>query len=372
MVPPKASPQIFGFFGSDEEKVLTKASECFQNILSERNDFNQETFDGRVSRSEEVLEVCSQVIESLQTLPFLGEKVIWLKDISFLGEDIRVSQTEAAQKGVENLIEFLQKGLPKGIFLLLSASAIDKRRSFFKKIQNLAEFQFFETPTLSQVQDYETVANMIAIEAKNFSLSFKKDALQIFSFFVGNNFRLVRGELEKISLYLGEKSEVSVETVQLLVAPSDFGILWRINECLESQNLSEAISLIRTRLSFGESAIGISRATLIPVVRRLFLAKVLMAYRPLPLESYASFATALEEVKDSLQLGIKRKKDGKLQAYPLFLASKSARIFSSQKLKEMLFAALEMDFSLVTGKLEAETALYQFLSQCRVEKGLLA
>ena len=359
-----SSDSFFLFFGTDEQKVFSKASEHFKNVLSNNeNSLDEEVIDGRASSAEEVFSVCSQTVEALQTLPFFGGKVVWLKQASFLGENPRVSQAQRSQEGIEMLMKVLSKGIPKDTHFLLSALRIDKRRSFYKELSKIAKVQVFDLPELNRSKDYQNLESLIINEAKNFNLVFEKKAIELFALFVGNNLRIARMELEKMSLYLGEKKSVDINLVRLLVAPSDEGILWEINEALENKKLGRALSLISNRLSLGQSSVALSRATILPIVRRLLLVKSLLAYRCLPLDNYSAFSKALEEIEEVLQLGLKRKKDGSINAYPLYLSAKSAHNFSTQSLRKILLASLSADMTLVTSAIDNESVFTQLLAR---------
>src|SRR5439155_24146997 len=68
------------------------------------------------------------------------EKLVWLKNANFFADD-RIGAAQATLDAVEKLTATLQAGLPEGTRFLLSAGAVDKRRSFFRALNKLAEVQ---------------------------------------------------------------------------------------------------------------------------------------------------------------------------------------------------------------------------------------
>src|SRR6266446_6199517 len=83
-------------------------------------------------------------IDALRTLPFFGsEKLIWLKNANFLGDDQK-ARSAAVQAALEELTATMNAGLGPEITFLLSATEVDKRRSFYKGLAKRAELQVFE------------------------------------------------------------------------------------------------------------------------------------------------------------------------------------------------------------------------------------
>ena len=109
------------------------------NKLTGGNDdgFTHEAIDGNADNSEGAYQLCSSAVQSLMTMPmFGGDKVVWLRNVNFLGDDVtgRAQRTEA---GVEMLRSMMEKGLPDGIKFLLSADKVDKRRAFWKFLDEI-------------------------------------------------------------------------------------------------------------------------------------------------------------------------------------------------------------------------------------------
>ena len=67
-----------------------------------------------------------------------SSKLVWLKNANFLA-DTPLGRSTIVQGALEQLAELLNAGLPPDVTLLISATETDKRRSFYKGLQKVAE-----------------------------------------------------------------------------------------------------------------------------------------------------------------------------------------------------------------------------------------
>ena len=146
-----------------------------------------------------------QATEAIQTLPFFGrEKLVWLKNVNFLADSV-TGRSAAVQDALEDLKEVLSRGMPSGVRFLLSASEVDKRRSFYKSLGKFARVEQFDRidPTRPGWEDeVELIVHRLAADLK---LRFEPEALEVFIRLAGADGRQLRNELEKIDLYLGDR-----------------------------------------------------------------------------------------------------------------------------------------------------------------------
>src|SRR5438552_18474953 len=140
-----ANANIYAIVGSDEAEVKRVAAELASNLTpSGAGDFGLETIDGAADNAEQAAARVSSTIDALQTLPFFGStKVVWLKNVNFLGDDPKARST-AVQSALEELLTLIDNGFGPGVTLLISATEVDKRRSFYKTLVKYAELQVFD------------------------------------------------------------------------------------------------------------------------------------------------------------------------------------------------------------------------------------
>src|ERR1700720_1549251 len=140
-----AAAKIYAVVGSDDVEVKQTAAELAEKLKpADAGDFGFEIVDGAADNADQAATRIRSTIDALRTLPFFGgEKLVWLKNANFLGDDQK-ARSAAVQGALEELSDALDPDLPDGVTFLLSATDLDKRRSFYKSLAKRAELQVFD------------------------------------------------------------------------------------------------------------------------------------------------------------------------------------------------------------------------------------
>ena len=352
--------------GSDDGLVREEALALYSELTGGNDDgFTHETIDGNADNSEGAYQLCSAAIQSLLTMPmFGGDKVVWLRNVNFLGDDVtgRAQRTEA---GVEALRAVLEKGLPDGIRFILSADKVDKRRAFWKFLEKNAAVRTFDKIDISRDGWQDEVGRLVEVRAKELELDFEHDALELFIMLAGEQTKQIANELEKIDLYLGkERRTVTEEDVRALVPLSRAAVIFETGKAIQMGNVARAIQLIDEQLAAEESAIGIMRASIINVVRNLYMAKLILEKFKAPSGNYASFAAAINKLPASDRAWLPQKKDGSgVNVFPIFLAVPNAKNFDLDGLLHVMEQTQKADQLLVTTGLEHRVVLHRLIAE---------
>src|SRR6266550_4404602 len=144
----KAKPavaKIYAVVGSDDVEIKHTAAELAEKLKpADAGDFGLETIDGAAENADQAATRIRSTIEALQTLPFFGStKVVWLKNANFLG-DTQIGRAASVQSALEELSDLIENGLGSDAIFLISATEVDKRRSFYKSLAKRAEMQIFD------------------------------------------------------------------------------------------------------------------------------------------------------------------------------------------------------------------------------------
>ena len=353
---------IHAVVGSDESEVKRVASELAAKLAPpDAGDFGVEVIDGCGDNSEQSASRIRAAIEALQTLPFFGGKLVWLKNTNCLGDTV-VGRSAAAQSALEELADVLEAGLPEGVTFVLSATEVDKRRSFYKALSKRAELQVIDKLDSSRSGWEEEATEIVRRRAKGRGLSFQEEALDLFVLLTGGDTRQIDNELEKLDLYASADRSVTADYVRELVPLSRAGVIFELGNALAACDLNRALALVRSLLDQGESAIGILLVAILPTIRNLLLAKDLMERNRLSRPSAPfSFISALNRLPPSATEHLPRKKDGSLNAYPLGIAAMSAHRFETTQLIAGLEACLEANVQLVSSQLDQELVLTEIV-----------
>lgn len=350
--------------GSDEGMVREKALALFNQLTGGVDDgFTHETIDGIADNSESAFEICSSVSQALQTLPmFGGDKVVWLRNVNFLADNV-TGRSQRTEAGVERLRTTLEGGMPPGVKFLLTAQGVDKRRGFWKFIEKSAAVQVYDRIDTSRDDWQDQVATLVTKRAREFGLDFEPDALAIFVLQAGEQSQQIGNELEKLDLYLGpERRIITEDDVNVLVPLSREAVVFEIGKAIQQGNAARAIQLIDQQLEADESAIGIMRASVIGVVRNLFMAKLITERFKTPTGNYQAFAGALNRLPENDRAWLPQKKDGSgVNVFPIFLALPNAANFDLAGLQSVMEATLKADQALVTTGLDHRLILHRLI-----------
>lgn len=355
--------QVYVIYGSDEGACSEAALKLFNQLNPpDADEFTNDIIDGNAENAEMAHSICSQTIQALQTLPFFGgNKIVWLKRATFMGSD-RTGDSERANEGVEALKETLERGLGDNIIFILSATALDKRRSFFKWLNANAVISEINKIDTSRDGWQDQVKSLVLKRAKPFGLNFTEEALELFIMLAGEDSRLIKIELTKIDLYLGkDRRDVQLEDIRTLIPLSRQAVIFDIGKALQKREASRALALIDQQLAQGESAIAVIRASLIPTIRNLFMAKVASETTKLPLQNYNAYVAALQKLPEMETSWLPRNANGSINAYPLFLSAANAKNFTLAALKKAMESCHAADLSLVSTGLDHRMLLHRIV-----------
>jgi len=360
----KAPTQICAVVGSDESEIKRAARGLATQMTPvEGGDFGCDVIDGVADHSDQAATRILQAVEALLTFPFFGgEKLVWLKNANFLGDDA-MGKSQAVAGALEKLVQTLSGDLPTSTRFLLSAIGVDKRRTFYKTLGKLGQVEIFDKVDASKSGWEEEAATLVQQRAVDRGLAFSAEALEVFTLYTGGERRPIENELEKLDLYLGaQRRDVSADDVRLLVPMSRAGIIFDLGNALAERNLNRALGLLDQLLFQGETAIGILIVAIIPTFRNLLLVKDLMTRHRLqrPAQPFF-FGKTLERVPAEATAHLPRKKDGTVNTYSLGIAAIQAHRYEVPELRAALEACLAANVQLVTSPLDPEVVLSQLI-----------
>jgi len=361
--------KIYAVVGSDEAEVKRVAAELAQKLVSQdAGDFGLEVIDGVADNADQAAARIQSTIEALQTLPFFGStKLVWLKNANFLGDDPK-ARSGTVQSALEELSALIDNGFGPEVTLLISATDVDKRRSFYKMLVKRAELQAFDRVDSARGGWEEEATEIARQRAKKRKLQFDDDALDLFVLLTGGDTRQIENELEKIETFLGEDRSVRLELVRQLVPVSRAGVIFELSNALSARDLERGLMLVRQLLEQGESAVGILLAAIVPTIRNLLLANDLMEKhgirRP---HSRFQFIAAINRLPGKATEHLPRKKDGSINAYSLAVAAQHAHRFAVRELVEAMRACLDANVKLVTTQIDHELILTEVVVRLLME-----
>jgi DNA polymerase-3 subunit delta len=375
--------KIYAVVGSDEGEVKRAATELAAKLTPpDAGEFGLEIIDACADYVDQSVARIRSAIEALQTLPFFGGgKLVWLKNMNCLGDTV-IGRSAAVQSALDDLSSLLESGFGPDVTLLISATEVDKRRSFYKTLTKHAEVEVIDRLDSSRTGWEEEATEIVRSRAKPHGLQFEDEALELFVLLTGGDTRQIENELEKLELYLGDEPrtagphngriqpttkktavrQVTTDQVRDLVPLSRAGVIFELGNALAACHLERALKLVKQLLDQGEKGIGILLATIVPTIRNLLLAKDLVERHGVQASrSPQAFIAALNRLPAGATEHLPRKKDGSVNYWPLALAAQQAHRFEREQLIAGLEACLQANVRLVTTDLDHELVLTEIV-----------
>lgn len=255
-----ATPATAAFFlisGADEFRVKAAARQRVDALCPPADQaFGLELVNGTVDNAEGAAAALKQCLGALRTPSFLGgRKVVWLQDANFFA-DTNVIKGEALKEARDAFAHELKKGIGAGFVLVISAGKVDGRTAFAKVCKDSAVVESFEVPEKGYQQ--EKPAREWAGECfRKAGLRIGGDVLKEFVDRAGYDTRQIVAEVEKLSVYLGARKEVTTADVRLLVARARESENWDLADAVGLRDLPGALGILRQLLFQGENEVGL-------------------------------------------------------------------------------------------------------------------
>jgi DNA polymerase-3 subunit delta len=196
-----AAPKAFTFIcGADDFLVGRLGKERYDALVAETgaDEFSREVISGFAANVGEVEAAVNRFRESVQTVAmFGGRRLVWLKDANFLADTV-TGRAEGTLKAVEDLQQLLEKINPEETVVLITATPVDRRRTFAKWCEKNGDSTVVGSDGDNAA---EALAAVALAEARALGATFGPDALPLLLARIGANTRLLIEEVRKLATH---------------------------------------------------------------------------------------------------------------------------------------------------------------------------
>lgn len=365
---PKQSAPLALVCGEDEFAVKQRAKQLYLAWTEELGGMDHETIDAQVNNGGEALKVVARLREALQTLPFFGRaKVVWLKNCNFLSDE-RPPVTQELTQTLADLAQELREFAWQNVRLLISAFKVDKRKTLYKVLEKQGQVESFAGWSVDD-RDWADQAESWARRAlADRQKEIADEALAELISRVGPQPRQLDSEIEKLSLYVGPRQEITRADVAAVCARNKQARAFALGDALGERNLPRLLQrldeeLWEVKLDPQKSEIGLLYG-LIAKVRAMILLKELQREGWVkPEGDYHRFKAQLARVPADQLPEDRRFNPLALNAYVLFKALPQTRHYTPTELVGAMELLLECNQRLVSSRLDEALVLQQTLAQ---------
>jgi len=352
--------------GDDEFAVKQRARRLYQEWCDAIGGLDHEQIDAAATSSAEALKALARLREAMQTLPFFGTgKAIWFRACTFLGEEpgaVSAPVTDFLNDLAQELRSF-----PWGnVRLLISAGKVDRRRTFFRTIEELGTVEIVAGLSAADKDWADRAQQFVRQELRARRQEISDEALGELLAAVGPNLRQLAGEVEKVSLYAGKRASISTEDVAAVVSRGKHGQAFGLADALGDRDLPRALhrldeDLWQMRFDPQRTAVGLLYG-LIAKVRILLLLKEMFRTGLLkPASDFQRFKAQLARVPAGAFPEDKRYNPLAMHPYVLFKAALQAAHYTSDELIQAMEVLLACNRKLVSSRLEESAVLQRAL-----------
>ncbi len=363
-----AAAPLLLVFGEDDFAVKQRARQIYQQWTAELGGMDHETIDATAGNSSEALQALGRLREALQTLPFFGGgKVVWFKDCNFLGDE-RTASSAAVTENLASLTQELKEFQWQNVRLIISAGKVDKRKAFYKALDKLGTVETFagwSADDRDWADKAETTARKALRERKK---EISEEALAELVSRIGPNPRQLDSEIEKLSLYVGDRAQIGIDDVNAICSRNKTARAFALGDALGDRDLPRLLRCLdeefwEMKFDSQKSEIGMLYG-LISKVRALLLLKEMLREGWIRAEGdYNRFKAQLERVPADKLPRDRRFNPLALNPYVLYKALPQVKQYSQSELVRAMDLLLQCNQRLVTSRLDEALVLQQALIQ---------
>jgi DNA polymerase-3 subunit delta len=360
-----ASKPVCLIHGEDDFAVKARARALFDQWSQELGGMDHEMIEGQVANGGEMLRSLGKLREALHTLPFFGGgKVIWWQNCSFLGDD-RTSTSGTVTEALSELAAELAKFQWGSVRLIVSAGKVDKRRSFYKTLDKLGTVEVFAS--WSDDDNWVARAEAAAVQAlRERRQEILPEALAALVTSVGPQPRQLMSEVEKLSLYVGDRRQITESDVDAIVTRNKQARAFALSEAFGERNLAKALRCLdeemwEMQFDKDKSEFGLLMGLISKVRSMIGVSELLRLKWLKPEQDWRRYPSQLQRIPPEKLPSEKRFNPAALHPYVLHKTISHCRQYTAAELVRAMESLLACNRSLIFSSLEARLVLQQTL-----------
>jgi DNA polymerase-3 subunit delta len=183
-----------------------------------------------------------------------------------------------ARRGAEDqrLVEWLERGLPDWNFILLTAVQVDRRTRLYKRLEEIgAAFYIGVERDRSGKVNRETLTEFIIQRLRIAGKTLDSRARELILVRASDDLRRLSQELEKLALYVGERTSIRAEDVTAIFTDEGEDWIFDLTKAIGDREAVAALAHLGRLIAQGEHPLKLL-GMIAGEVRRLFSARQLL------------------------------------------------------------------------------------------------
>lgn len=240
---------LYGVFG-EEDFMVSQAVEAFlaSPVFADNPSLNVERFLAGEAPP-------ARVLESASTLPFLGRRRLVV-----VGDAHLYKAEQAAQ-----FLAYFEDPAPTAC-LVLAGGKVDQRTRFYKSLAARGKVHIFKKLYARELLPW--LAGRARLRGKRLAPAAAQELAEL----AGLGLGALDSELEKLSLFVGRRAEITSEDVKGVVGASRLYSIFDLTDAVAARRLERALTAYHQLDSLGEPAVRVV-AMLMRLFRQLLEAR---------------------------------------------------------------------------------------------------
>lgn len=326
--------KLYLFYGNERylmDKALEKLKEKYIDSINENfNYVYYQEFKGDID----------ELMDSCETLPFMGEKRIVIVD----NEDFFSNKKNVLNKDDEDkLIKYFSNISDTTCLIFLGGNNIDNRRKIVKQIGKYGKVLEFRK--LKKEELVKWIVKVLKTNKKIIEYNTLEILIDILGYLENNSKKTlydIENELKKICNFIAEKTVLELDDIKKIISKPMENNIFELVDAVGEKNGSRALKIFSNMLISSEPEVRILHM-IIRQFKILYLVKLMVD------RGYTTISIA---PKLSLPQYIVKK------------YVKQANIFSCKDLLNVLNKGLEADKNIKTGKMTPRLAIEILITEC--------
>ncbi len=180
------------------------------------------------------------ILGSARTLPFLASRrVVLVRGVE-----------ELSREQQEELLAYLNDPCPTSC-LVLTARRLDLRTRLAAALQKKGVLLRFDR------LDTDSLKDQLAAAAQERGVRLQSEAVSVLMALVGDDFRQLIYNVEKLALFVGEREEIGAKDVEALVGETKVRSIFQLTDAVSSKSLDVALRCLISLLESGEEPLAV-------------------------------------------------------------------------------------------------------------------
>lgn len=219
------------YFHGDEPYLMERGiARLLEHLVDPASrDFNLNVYYGTECKGEDIC-------DTAQTLPMFAEWRVVL-----------VKRGDALSAGaLEQLLPYIKNPSPSTC-LIIQGEKIDQRKKIFAEIKKNGVLVECKRPYENQLGGF------IRSEAELYGKRIKPEAAEMLVHLVGNNLQELAAQIEKVSVYAGDRAIIELDDVKNIVSDTKVDNVFELSNSLGNRDINAAMRRMQTILRDGEA-----------------------------------------------------------------------------------------------------------------------